>query len=347
MSKYSIGADISKKDFHVCLSVIDSQQYVKVLRSGSFANTLSGYRDFCKWITSSCKEKEVPLTIAMEATGVYYENCALYLYKAGYQVSVILANKAKKYIAALGIKTKNDQADARALSRMGAEQALPLWEPMNGYFYELRALTRLYQTLQESLTATRNQLEAAELGMYPSKLTIRSLRKLERETEKQVAIIKEAIEKHLASDAEVTAKVKNIVAIRGLGILTIAVVLAETNGFLLFENAPQLVSYAGYDVVENQSGTRVGRTKISKKGNSRIRRALHMPSLSVVRYKEKVFMNFFERNYAKHGIKMKSYVAVQKKLLTTIYALWKKEEAFDPTYQPVLPENKLAMQLHG
>lgn len=29
---------------------------------------------------------------------------------------------------------------------------------------------------------------------------------------------------------------------------------------------------------------------------------------------------------------MKSYVAVQKKLLTTIYALWKKRETFDPAY---------------
>jgi transposase len=148
MIKYSIGVDISKKSFHVCLSVIDNLQQVKVLRSGNFANGITGFKEFCKWITSSCKEKDVPVVIVMEATGIYYEHCALYLYKAGYQVSVILPNKAKKYIAALNIKTKNDKADAKALSRMSAEQSLSLWEPMNGYYYELRALTRLYQTLQ-------------------------------------------------------------------------------------------------------------------------------------------------------------------------------------------------------
>lgn len=188
MIKYSIGADISKKTFHVCLSVIDNNQQVKVLRSGSFANSINGFKEFVKWIQSSCKEKNIPVVIVMEATGIYYENCALYLFKAGYSVSVILPNKAKKYIAALNIKTKNDQADARALSRMGAEQALALWEPMNGYFYELRALTRLYQALQESLTVTRNQLEAAELGMYPSKQIIQSLTKLKKETEKQMLL---------------------------------------------------------------------------------------------------------------------------------------------------------------
>ena len=39
-----------------------------------------------------------------------------------------------------------------------------------------------------------------------------------------------------------------------------------------------------------------------------------------------------ERTFNKHGIKMKSYVAVQKKLLILIYTLWKKNEAFNENY---------------
>jgi hypothetical protein len=35
-----------------------------------------------------------------------------------------------------------------------------------------------------------------------------------------------------------------------------------------------------------------------------------------------VFADLFERTYARHGIKMKSYVAVQNKLLTILYRLW-------------------------
>ena len=89
-----------------------------------------------------------------------------------------------------------------------------------------------------------------------------------------------------------------------------------------------MVSYAGYDVVENQSGKRVGRTRISKKGNGRVRRALHIPALVTVKH-EPYFKMFYERLYQHHGVKMKSYVAVQKKILTTIFALWKKNESFD------------------
>ncbi len=332
MLKYSVGIDISKSTFHVCVSFIDKDQRVKVIRSSTFNNDVTGFAELVRWITGTCKDKVIPVVFVMEATGIYYENCALYLFNNGYNVSVVLPNKAKKYIAAIGIKTKNDKADAKALSQMAAEQALELWQPMGEFFYQLRGLTRYYQTTQESITEFKNQLEAAEHGMYINREIIKGLKKIINQFEKQLELIKEMIIKHLASDDQVAQKVKNICSVKGIGELTAAVILAETNGFTLFKNAPQLISYAGYDVVENQSGKRVGKTKISKKGNSRIRRALHMPALNVVRYNVISLKDFYERNLQRHGIKMKSYVAVQKKLLVLVYTLWKKGEMFDPEY---------------
>ena len=125
---------------------------------------------------------------------------------------------------------------------------------------------------------------------------------------------------------------EQICAIKGVGILTVANLITETNEFALFENQRQLVSYAEYDVVENQSGKRVGRTRISKRGNSRIRRALHMSALQVVRYDQKPFVGLYERVFERTKIKMKGYVAVQRKLLTIIYALWTKDAKYDPCF---------------
>jgi transposase len=34
-----------------------------------------------EWVVKNHKEKEVPLVLCMEATGVYHENCALYFQK--------------------------------------------------------------------------------------------------------------------------------------------------------------------------------------------------------------------------------------------------------------------------
>jgi hypothetical protein len=48
-----------------------------------------------------------------------------------------------------------------------------------------------------------------------------------------------------------TPKVEKTLSIKGVGLKTIAVLLAESNAFATFENQGQLVSY---DTVENQSG---------------------------------------------------------------------------------------------
>jgi len=52
--------------------------------------------------------------------------------------------------------------------------------------------------------------------------------------------------------------------------------VGETLGFESIVNAKQLASYAGYDVVLRESGNFKGKTRISKKGNSHIRAALHV-----------------------------------------------------------------------
>jgi len=338
MLKYSLGIDVSKNDIHACLSIIDFTQQVKVKASRKFVNQDQGFKDLDSWISKHKKETTIPLSITMEATGVYYESCALYLFKKNYAVSVILPSKAKQYLKALGIKTKNDKIDSVGLARMGAEQSLERWEPLDDFFYKLRSLTRHHQSLQELKTNLNNQLHADLHGIYSSKEVLKQLKKLILTFEKQIKETEEAIKKHLYSKEEVGEKVNRLLTTKGVGITTIATILAETNGFLMFKSIPQLISYAGYDVQENQSGKRNGKTRISKKGNSRIRRILHLPAFNLIRYDVGNFKPFFDRILAKHNIKMKAYVAVQRKLLILIYILWKKNEAFNPYVQTIAQE---------
>lgn len=104
MLKYSLGIDFSMKIFHVCLSVIDMQQMVKVKASRKFENNQQGFAELYKWLQGHYKDQNVPLDIVMEATGVYYEQCAMYLYQKGLNIIVVLPNKSKKYLQSKGIK---------------------------------------------------------------------------------------------------------------------------------------------------------------------------------------------------------------------------------------------------
>jgi transposase len=332
MIKYALGIDVSMSSFHACLSGIDSSQNVKVKSTNSFSNNPTGFNLLHQWIQKHYNEYAIPLITVMEATGVYYEQCAMFLFKLNYKVAVVLPNKAKKYLQATGIKSKNDKIDAIGLARMAAEQSLPLWQPMDDFFYQLRSMTRQHQSLQELKTSVNNQLHGQLHSACTSKVVVKQLKQFITTIDKQIKAIAKAIKDHIKSNEEVAVKVENICAIKGVGILTVAVIIAETNGFILFENTKQLVSYAGYDVVENQSGKHFGKTRISKKGNSHIRRALHMPAFTVVTYQVTPFVELFNRTFERHKIKMKSYVSVQKKLLILIYSLWNNGEQFNCNY---------------
>lgn len=337
--KYSIGLDVSSKKINACMSIIDEKQKVAVKSSCVIANTLKGFESLKDWI-SKCQKEEIPVVVCMEATGIYHENCAYYLFENGFTVSIILSNKAKKYLEAIGLKSKNDSIDAKGLAQMGAEQCLDTWQPMRTFFYQLRLLTRQHQNVTELKTVLKNQLDALGYAMHQSEPVNDQLKQTIVLFETQIKELDKAIKSYIKSDEIVQEKVNNVLLMKGLGVLTLATVLAETNGFELFKNYKQVVCYAGYDVVEAQSGTRVGKTKISKRGKSRIRRAMHMPSLVVIQCKVKPFKDLWDRTYEKHGIKMKSYVAVQKKLLVMIYHLWNKNQAYNATYQNTIQEQE-------
>jgi hypothetical protein len=91
------------------------------------------------------------------------------------------------------------------------------------------------------------------------------------------------------------------------------------------------VCYAGYDVLQNQSGKKAGKTRISKKGNTHIRRIMHLAAWSAVRHKSEPFYSLHQRVVERTGMPMKGLVAVARKLLVMIYTLWKKNEKFDPS----------------
>jgi transposase len=335
--KYSNGLDISKEKFDACISIIDREQYVKVVASRSFTNNENGFNAFLEWKMLKCK-LSIPEVYVMEATGIYYEKLAWFLHRKEFYLSVVLPNKSKKYMQSVGIKTKNDKIDAAGLSRMGAEQKLAAWNAPTQTIIELRDFTRQRESLQESRTIFNNQMSAYKCGEFVNPLIVENLENIIALLNEQIKENDKIIKQKIKSDSGMDEKVDKILGIKGVGIITVATVLAETNCFEMFKNHRQLVSYAGYDVIENQSGNHVGRTKISKKGNSHIRRILHMPALSVVSNGEPVFCNLYQRVFDRTKIKMKGYVAVQRELLCLIYALWKKNEKYERDYKNEHPE---------
>jgi transposase len=337
--KNSIGCDISKDTFCVCFMEVGQDMLCKVKGSRQFKNETKGFKELESWVKKYAKNPAV-ISFIMEATGVYYENLAWYLYQQDYQVHVLLPYKTKHYLKSLGIKSKNDKIDAQGLSRMGSEQRLKLWKPFSKSIYTLRTLTRQHESISKLKTMLSNQFHAIEHSALKNEIIKKQLKASIRMFEKQLDELESEIYNQINKDDKLKQKFKDIDPIKGISLLSWATIIAETNGFETFENQRQLVSYSGYDVVENQSGNHVGKTRISKKGNSRIRRILYMPSLVSVKWREPVLYNLYLRVYQRTGIKMKGYVAVQKKLLVLIYHIWKNDKPFRRNNQRIFGEEE-------
>jgi len=327
----NLGIDLAAKSFRVCLKVKNEDLSVKIKGQRKFDNTTSGFEALNSWLKKKA-DTGLTLTVTMEATGVYYERLAYFLHGAGYKVHVLLPNRIKGYMKFLNLKSKTDKLEAKALAELGLGTKLPEWKPASPQMYTLKRLSRERNTLKEEKTALSNRLHAEESCQKPEKLAIKRLKQRIALIDKQVVQVEKQMHQLAAKDQELQGRIENICKIKGVAFITVLAVIAETNGFELVEHKSQLVSYAGYDIVERESGSSVkGKTRISKKGNRHIRHALHFPAISVVKYHEE-FKSLYERVFDRTKVKMKGYVAVQRKLLVLIYTLYKKNMPYDPVY---------------
>ncbi|WP_026991208.1 transposase, partial [Flavobacterium subsaxonicum] len=82
----------------------------------------------------------------------------------------------------------------------------------------------------------------------------------------------------------------------------------------------------------------------SKKGNRYLRKAMYLPALTAVKWDD-TFRALYARIVAKQGIKMKGLVAVQRKLLETIYVIFKRKENYDKNYEENKQKNRAQIQI--
>src|SRR5687768_15280375 len=188
-------------------------------------------------------------------------------------------------------------------------------------------------------------MHAEQTEAYPGKESIARMKTRINLLNKQVIEIKEEMSVLVKGNTEVKKSVELISSITGIGTLTAVTVLAETNGFELIRNKRQLASYAGFDVREKQSGTSVkGKPRISKKGNKYLRKAMHLPALTAIKNDER-FKAVFTRLVSKHGIKMKSAVAVQRKLLEMTYTVFITNKKYEKDYLLKDIEEQVALEM--
>lgn len=329
--KQCLGIDVSKSSLSLSLGYLTNNLSKKFESHVDVSNDLSGFKVLHKWLEKSL-DAGVNFTIVMEATGVYHQHVAQYLYEQGYAICIMQSGRVKRYAQSLDQRSKTDALDSRMLSMLGLERNLRPWHPPSKTLQQLKVLSRERSTLLKDRTVEINRYGAILSSVGNNTKASKRHRARLKLLDLQIASIEEEMRCLISKDQALNRKLGYLESIPGISFISAATVVGETLGFESITNGKQLASYAGYDVVLRESGNFKGKTRISKKGNSHIRAVLHMPSMTCVRCNPtlKQFYNRLKPNKAKPLVAL---VAVQRKLLLLMFTLWKNEENYDAEFE--------------
>lgn len=336
--KQVIGIDVSKDTLALSYGTINVNQEQQISKPIIVDNNPKGFKELMTFAKKSKGTSQAPLYFVMEATGVYYENLAYFLTEKHQKVVVILPNKTKNYSKTLDIKSKTDKLDAQMITRFGLERQMQLWHLPSPVMKALKSLTREHQSIKTMAAQVKNQLHAKEYSNQPLKQSLKRSQQTLSVFQKQLKEIERQIKELVEKDSDLNDRINKIGKIEGVGFMTIVSIIAETNGFALIENAKQLASYAGLDVVYNESGLKKHRTSISKKGNKFLRQAVYMPAISACRYNPRL-KQLYIRLVIKKNIKKVAIIAVARKILLLIYTIYKKNVDYISNYNPAYAVN--------
>lgn len=321
MNKAILGIDISKNSFDVCLIFGGKDRYRK------FDNNINGFDKLSQFLK---KEQVELMHAAMEATGRFYENLALYLVSEGHKVSVVNPKCIKGFAQSELQRSKTDKKDAGVIARFCKANTPRTWQPPPPEIRELQEMMRYRDSLNVHIHQEERRLEA---GLTSS--TVRSA--IEQHVEamkRQVAELEKLIKKHVKKNPRLLEHYELLTSIIGVGDMVAFTYLAEIGYSDQFKRTRQVESYCGLAPREYKSGSSVrARDRISKVGNSHMRKVLYMPALAA-KGSNPVLRSLSDRLENAGKPKKVIICAVMRKMVRLMYAVVSTGKPFDLHYTP-------------
>lgn len=270
-----------------------------------------------------------PVSVVMEATGIYYLDLAIELSAAGLPVSVINPKSSRNFARLMLQHSKTDAIDAQLLAEYGERMSPRLWIPPSPTQLEFRAIGRHINRLVGHRTRAKNELHALLATQTSLALLIEDEEEAIATLDKRIERLRQAGRELIAGCATLSAQFKHMVAAPGMGDISTFAALAELTTLPVTLKSSQVSRHAGLDVRLTQSGTSVNKPgRLSKCGNAYLRSAMFMPAMSAARCDPHV-KAFYDALVSRGKRKMQAICAVMRKYLTGLWACMHAGEDFD------------------
>jgi transposase len=301
-----VGVDVSKSSLSICIHGQVGQRALGNERAAIVA-----------WLDTL----PAAAAIAVESTGRYHQLLVGLAHASGRRVFVLNARDVYFYAKALGARGKTDRTDAQVIARYLAEHHAQLhsWAPASQTQQRLTKLLRCragVTTKRESLRQVLRELPDLDSSY------------LEKQFEAFLSDIDNQVSTLIQQDEQLCPKSAELRTIPGIGAQGSAM-LTVLFSRIPFANADAVVAYSGYDPRANDSGTKVGIRRLSKRGDAELRRQLFMAAFAAAHSKA---LGPLYRSIKAKGFKpTQALVILARKILRFAWAVWKSGKAFDPS----------------
>lgn len=260
--------------------------------------------------------------IGLEATGRYHQLLADLAHAQGLTVYVLNPKDTHRYAEGVGRRGKTDRVDAEVIARYISKEHAEL-RPYVPASPAQRAIDRLLRR-RSKLMALKGALRASGEDLVECRAQLTDvLKRLDR--------VIATIDDHLLAlgrASEIHEHSKRLQTIVGIGPL-VGISLANTFARIPFRNADAFVAHTGYDPRPADSGQKIGRRRLSKRGPGELRRLLYTAAMAGA--KTKTWKPYYERYRAKGWSSTAALVILARKIARVAFAVYRTNAPFNPT----------------
>lgn len=315
VSMFYLGIDISKLYIDCVLKLGTVYKHIKV------SNDRAGFKQLLDFIQSNQIDKN-QIHACCEATNVYYVALATFLYHQNIKISVVNPSIIKNYAEYHLRRVKTDKQDAKLIADFCEQEQPECWQPKEQIKKQLTSLHRRCNQLNRMLVAEKLRLDVAD------KYSRQSIERIIMFLEAELLSCRVEMQQLIDTDTELVRRQEILESITGIGRATSQVLLPILLDVEKFSNYKKLISYIGLSPIIRKSGKYQGKERVSKMGDSSIRKALYMPARAACT-RSKLWRGWFEKQVSRGKHPKQVYVMMMCKLVKYAYFCIKKNEKFD------------------
>jgi transposase len=303
----NIGADVSKAKIDICVQHSGARLCLPNTRVG-----------LSKWLDSLPRDSR----IGMEASGEYHELLAELAHAKGFEVFVLNPRVIRHYAHSLGLRAKTDRVDAGVIARYVAKEHARLhrFKPLSGEQREMLQLIRRRAKLNTMRQAARASFKGVAGLRRQLNALLGSLDQLTRAIDARLALLTRACPQRQQA-------AKALRGIDGVGPLVSTALLCSLER-IDFACADAFVAYHGMDTCVDDSGNRIGRRRLSKRGPGEMRRLVFNAAMAAV--KTKAWKPVYEHYLSQGWPPTAALVIIGRRILRTAWSIYKHNTTFDP-----------------